>query len=331
MPSELQIDLIIKKLSGTLTKVEQLQLANWLNEDPENIKLFDNFNDTYQVCSSPSKGYIPDREKAWQKIAAKISMPQKKKYLISQVFRYAAASILFFIIGYSLQWMIQNNRQLDSMNQYSTVLIPEGQKSKVVLPDGSTVWLNSGSTLRYKNSFNKDAREVELEGEGYFEVKKDKSRLFRVNTGGINVEVYGTVFNVKNFTDEPNVEVTVKEGKVGFLKQKNKIIELIKNQQLSYGKETNRVRLVENANVEVITAWKNDELIFDSTPIEQVMKSLERWYGVRITIEEKMKNKHRYTFRVKTESFREMLELIKVITPLEYTINGKEVKIHYSN
>ena len=331
MPSELQIDLIIKKLNGTLTKEEHLQLANWLNEDPENVKLFDDFSDTFQVCSSPSQGYIPDREKVWQKITAKISQPKKKKYFISQVFRYAAASILFFIVGFSLQWMIQNNRQLVFMNQYSTVVIPEGQKSKIVLPDGSTVWLNSGSTLRYKNSFNNVAREVELEGEAYFEVTKDKARLFRVNTGGINVEVYGTAFNVKNFTDELNVEVTVKEGKVGFLKQKNKLSELTKDQQLSFGKVTNRIRLVENANVEVITAWKNDELIFDSTPIEEVMKSLERWYGVRISIEEKMKNKHRYTFRVKTESFREMLELIKVITPLEYTINGKDVKIHYSN
>jgi ferric-dicitrate binding protein FerR (iron transport regulator) len=83
--------------------------------------------------------------------------------------------------------------------------------------------------------------------------------------------------------------------------------------------------------VDVVTAWKNNELIFDGTPFEEVIRYLERWYGVNITIEEKMKNKHNYTFRVKTESFRELMNLLKEITPLEYKIDGKNVTIRYAN
>jgi ferric-dicitrate binding protein FerR (iron transport regulator) len=200
----------------------------------------------------------------------------------------------------------------------------------VVLPDGSKAWINSGSVLKYRNSFNAKVREVDLEGEAYFEVTKDPSRMFRVNTGIIDVEVYGTAFDIKNYDDENKVEVTVETGKVGLVKDGIKLTELTKGKQAIYNEENNQIQL-SSPKVDVVTAWKNNELIFDGTPFEEVIRYLERWYGVKITIEEKMKNKHNYTFRVKTESFRELMNLLKEITPLEYKIDGKNVTIRYAN
>jgi ferric-dicitrate binding protein FerR (iron transport regulator) len=199
----------------------------------------------------------------------------------------------------------------------------------VVLPDGSKVWLNAGSELRYKNSFNSKLREVELEGEAFFEVMKDHSKLFKVNTGKVSVEVYGTAFNVKNYKEENNLEVTVESGNVGVVGNGCKLADLAKGKQLSMNRESNAVTLT-SPDLGIITAWKNNELVFDGTPFEEVIRYLERWYGVNITIEEKMKRKHNYTFKVKTESFRELLELLKEITPLQYKIDGKNVSIKYA-
>jgi len=210
------------------------------------------------------------------------------------------------------------------------MIVPEGQKSMIVLSDGSSVWLNSGSTLKYQNNFNAQVREVEIEGEAYFEVKEDKSKMFRVKSGAANVEVYGTAFNVKNYKEEKKLEVTVENGNVGVMKDGYRLADLTKGKQVILNEETNDIRL-NSVAVDVVTAWKNDELIFDGTPFEEVIRYLERWYGVNITIEEKMKHKHNYTFKVKTETLRELLKLLKVITPLQYTIDGKNVTIRYAN
>ena len=125
------------------------------------------------------------------------------------------------------------------------------------------------------------------------------------------------------------MEVTVENGNVGVIRDGSKLADLTKDKQISIQKETNEV-LLNTANVEVVTAWKNNELVFDGTPFEEVIRYLERWYGVNITIEEKMKKKHNYTFKVKAESLRELLELLKEITPLQYKIDGKNVTIRYA-
>jgi len=169
-----------------------------------------------------------------------------------------------------------------------------------------------------------------LEGEAFFEVRKDKSKMFKVTAGSVNVEVYGTAFNVKNYREEKKLEVTVENGNVGIIRDGVRVAELVKGKQVSINEENNTM-LLSDANVDVVKAWKNNELIFDGTSFEEVIRYLERWYGVKITIEEKMRKRHNYTFKIKTESLTELLKLLQVITPLQYKIDGKNVTIRYAN
>ena len=320
--------LIIKELKGETSLEESQKIDNWINESLDNHKLYNELWYAFQLTSPDIAPFISDKEVAWSKIVSKISTQPKSGSLFIQVSRIAAAAIIFFLIGIAVQYSSTDRLSSDFLSQSSTVIVPEGQKSMMILPDGSSVWLNSGSTLKYKNSFNSNIREVELQGEAFFEVKKDKSKMFCVNIGSTKVEVYGTTFNVKNYKDEKVMEVTVENGNVGVIRDGIRLADLTKGKQILINNETSGVSL-NDVQVDVVTTWKNNELVFNGTPLEEVIKYLERWYGVNITIEEQMKKKHNYTFKVKTESFRELLELLKEITPLQYKIDGKNVTIRY--
>jgi ferric-dicitrate binding protein FerR (iron transport regulator) len=321
--------LIVKELNGETSQEESLKINQWINESPEHQKIYEELWLAFQLASPDVDLIVPDKETAWTNIEQKITLPQKRRSVFIQLSKIAAAAVIFFMIGMGTQFYLTDKFPSDFLNQYSKVVVPKGQKSMIVLPDGSSVWLNSGSELKYKSSFNSQIRDVELDGEAFFEVKKDNSRMFRVNTGAVSVEVYGTAFNVKNYKEEKKLEVTVETGNVGVIGNGNKLAELTKGKQVSINKVTG-IALFNTADVEIVTAWKNNELVFDGTPFEEVIRYLERWYGVNITIEEQMKKKHNYTFKVKTESFRELLELLKEITPLQYKIDGKNVTIRYA-
>ncbi len=330
MPEIFYRSLIIKEIKGETSIEESQALDQWINENSENQKIYNELWSAYALTAPDINLFYPDKEVAWSNIINKIVLPNENRGWLNQFIRIAAAAVIFFLIGIGVQYFRTEKTPPDFLNQYSTVIVPEGQKSMIVLPDGSSVWLNSGSSLKYKNSFNAKIREVEMEGEAYFEVTKDKSKMFRVNTGTVNVEVYGTSFNIKNYKEEKNLEVTVETGNVGVIKGGEKLADLTSGKQAIINEITYET-VLNTAKVDVVTSWKNNELIFDDTPFEEVIRYLERWYGVNITIDQKMKKKHNYTFKIKTESLTELLKLLKVITPLEYKIDGKDVTIRYAN
>ena len=322
--------LIIRELKGKTSSEESQLLDDWINKNAENQEYYQNLWSAYQLTSPDVDQFFPDKEAAWLKIREKIIFTSEKNPWFLQFSRIAAAAVVFFLIGIAVQYFRMDKTPSDFLDQYSTVIVPAGQKSMIELPDGSKVWLNSGSSLKYKNSFNAKIREVAIEGEAFFEVKKDKSRMFRVNSGTVEVEVYGTAFNIKNYKEEKKLEVTVEHGNVGVIRKGSRLADLTFGKQATINAETNET-VISDPKVDVVTAWKNNELIFDDTPFEEVIRYLERWYGVNITIDQEMKKKHNYTFKIKTESLTELLKLLKVITPLEYKIDGKEVTIRYAN
>lgn len=322
--------IITKYFQKQATEKELGELNNWLKEDIENEKLFSEAFNVYTITHSVPILFHPDKEKAWHKINKRITTQKLSGRQWMQKTKYAAAAVAILLVGLSVSQLITGKKNNQIQKQYTDIITPMGQKTMVILPDSSCVWLNSGSSLKYDGNFNIKDREVILEGEAYFEVKKNKSKRFRVKTGILNVDVYGTAFNIKNHNCDDFQEITVSEGRVGISDKTREIKQLTRGEQALLDKKTNKIKYSQNIP-EIVYAWKNNELIFDNTPLEEAIKYLERWYGVNISIDTAMLGKHSYTFKVKTESFREMLEMMKVVTPLEYEINGKDVKIKYAN
>ena len=197
-----------------------------------------------------------------------------------------------------------------------------------MLPDSTSVWLNSGAEIRYPSVFNKETRDVHISGECFFDVTKDSKRQFIVHTDNLNIKIFGTRFNVKEYNDEKRTEISLVEGKVEvFNKSDRPYTELNPNEQFVLSDRKAAVKRIKNINA--LIAWTKNIIIFEDEPFEDVIQTLESWYGVDINFEEHMLNNHSYTFKVKTESLREVLDLISVITPIRYEIDGEIVNIKY--
>jgi len=303
---------------------ENETLSNWLKEDQENKTVLDDLKVIYSITGNVPKSFVPRKELAWQKVMNRISIKKQQPAIVRFMLR-VAASILLIALGVGGSLYLQNK---PSGNSFTEVYSPYGHKTRVVLPDGSMVWLNGDTKLKYNSDFS-DARNVELTGEALFEVAKNESQLFTVNAEELRLEVYGTTFNVKSYPEDIISEVALVEGSVGLFRDKQLLKKMVPGEVISYNSGENKFSAIQG-NIGQITSWSADELVIENETFEEVTKYLERWYGVEITLDKSIQLNNRLSFKVKTESLTELLSIISRITPVTYKINGKQVKISMS-
>ena len=170
---------------------------------------------------------------------------------------------------------------------YNTIQTPRGGKYQLVLSDGTLVWLNAASSLRFPVAFNNKERLVELKGEAYFEVKKGE-RPFRVSLqNGSLIEVKGTAFNVNAYNDEALMKATLVEGKINFLMQ-GKTHSLFPGQQIRVAYEQPEMQVIDDVDVEQEIAWKNDLFIFKGMDVKSIMREISRWYDIDVVYRAKL-------------------------------------------
>ena len=196
-----------------------------------------------------------------------------------------------------------------AVTQYNVLATPRGGQYAITLPDGSKVWLNAASSLRFPAAFTGKERLVELAGEGYFEVAKDATKPFRVIAGGTVVEALGTAFNVNAYSDEAAVNATLVEGKVKV--SKGKAVALLQPGQAAVVKEGDAISTIA-ADVETATAWKEGFFKLTMADLQKVMRQVARWYDVEVIFENNELEKVKF-FGVldKSQSIQEILETIK--------------------
>jgi ferric-dicitrate binding protein FerR (iron transport regulator) len=202
---------------------------------------------------------------------------------------------------------------------------PAGMRSHVVLPDGTDLWLNAESKIKYSIPFTRENRQVELTGEAFLKVVKNEKAPFIVNAGTASVKVLGTQFNVKAYPEDEQLEVALAEGSVEFTGTttdgKKAETTLVPNDFLAMNIATGRVRL-ENKNLNKHISWVKNIIVFDETPMPEVAKTLERWYGVKVIIADAEINKYRFTTTFENESLFRVLELLELSSPaikIKYT------------
>ncbi len=174
---------------------------------------------------------------------------------------------------------------------YNTITTPSGGKYEIVLPDGSKVWLNSSSSIKFPTAFTKGKREVEVTGETYFEIAKDENRPFLVRKEEVVIKVLGTSFDVMAYEDDSNMKVTLVEGKIKVATGKKGTGKgSLQSAIISPGEQVRitkngRMSLAEDVDMAEEVAWKNGLFWFNEDDIQQVIKKLSRWYNVYITVE----------------------------------------------
>jgi len=163
---------------------------------------------------------------------------------------------------------------------YNTITTPRGGKFKIELPDGSIVWLNAASSLHFPTAFAGKSRKVQMTGEAYFEIARNKDKPFIVDVNGAEVQVLGTHFNIMAYDDEESMETTLLEGSVKFTSGKN-FNTLVPGQQSQLMKN-GELKMVNHVDVESVVSWKNGMFHFQNADIEEVMRQLSRWYNVEV-------------------------------------------------
>lgn len=194
---------------------------------------------------------------------------------------------------------------------YNSITTPAGSTQRIVLPDGSRVWLNTQSRLEFPTAFLNKVRNVSLSGEGYFDVFKDKSMPFHVKIDSMDLMVTGTQFNINNYKDENIVKSTLIEGGVKITKDEVSFI-LIPGHQLQFDRTTRDVKVIEKADLEAATAWRNRMFYLDNSNVPSLMRQIARWYDIEIEYAKGASHKGNFSGEIsKNISFEELLQILK--------------------
>ncbi|MDD3033791.1 MAG: DUF4974 domain-containing protein [Bacteroidales bacterium] len=212
------------------------------------------------------------------------------------------------------------------------ISVPEIKMFKVELPDGSYVWLNSGSRLSYPSKFEENSRVVTLDGEGYFEIAKDASKPFIVNGGGMSVRVTGTKFNFKAYSDDKRLSATLVEGKVSVGYQDasghEQVYKMKQGEQSNLNTKDMKLE-VKEVNTSLYTGWLEGLYFFDSQKLEDIMSDLERWYGVEVTFkDDALREKILSGKLYREDSAEKMLESFEKLMPGHFKRDGKTVTVY---
>ena len=207
----------------------------------------------------------------------------------------------------------------------NTLSTPRGGQYRLMLPDKSLVWLNAQSSITFPSAFIGKERKVSVTGEVYFEVSKDKTRPFIVETGDADVEVLGTQFNVNIYPDEENAAVTLLEGSIK-LSHNNTSKILIPGQQAIFNKNANNIQL-KNVEVDNFVDWKNGLFIFEDASVPEVMRQIERWYDVDVKYVGKTPDIKFNGVVSRNNNVSKLLKLLQTAGNIEFNINNKTIEV----
>ena len=231
--------------------------------------------------------------------------------------------------GSQLRYTVSENTKNEQANNYNELIVPKGGEFTLTLSDGTKVWLNSQSKIRYPVIFNDITREVYLEGEAYFEVAKDPRHPFHVNArNGVNIEVLGTSFNVRSYSDENIIETVLEEGSVRMSQGKDSVILSPGNKATYLPNEPIRLTTV---NTELYTAWRHGQYIFMEESVENILKQLSRWYDIEVFYSNDAAKSVVFSGDVrKYDDINTLLEAMEIAGGIHFKINGKTLIVSYS-
>jgi transmembrane sensor len=295
-----------KYINGNCTNEEYNTILNFIQNHENNAVLdemmFENWIQLFR-----NKPVLKPDQPLLDSIHHQIALKEKKQIPVIHIYQallaVAAVLVIGLIIG-SLFYVKTFTPEITTQK----ISTPYGAKTQFTLPDGSLVWLNSGSTFSYPSRFDGE-RVVVLNGEAYFNVEKLK-KPFKVKTKYGEVEVFGTEFNVKSY----------ESGSVVFTNIYGRKANLEPGMQVVFDSEHFKLRQVETR---LFTSWKDGQLIFRDEPLQNIITQLERWYNVKIALKDETIKNLKFNGTLEMESFSEVLELIKVTTPIKYSFDRK--------
>lgn len=299
-----------------------------MNEANHNKSLVQIFYNQWDDVLENKDSHSDNLDHVFEKIKTKIKFQDKARvtsvHQLWQAYKRIAAVLLIPIVATLLFYSILNQNGNHPGNAFVEIIAPEGSRVRFILPDSTIGWLNSGAKLRYSTTFM-NSRKVHLTGEAYFDVKHLNESNFKVATSNLEVEVLGTKFNVSDYKDESFTDIILAEGLVKVSGVKSHLSEIIKpNQRIRYDKTKNQYQIHE-VNADRLSLWRKGYLILDNEPLEMVIGRIERRYNVNVQLEDDRLKSVRLKATFVDEPLEEVLRLIAISTPIQYTITDNDI------
>jgi len=336
--------LFIRYINNQCTSEELDEVIKWF-EDGADKNLVDNHTFLKQIWNRTDimeETNLVDYDRILDKVHHNLNIAHygntykisKRKKPLSKIIRFltsAAAILSIPLLALSIYTYILDSHPIpgfaDRNPVYTKIVSPYGSTLFTELPDGSKVWLNRGSSLTFPQHCSGSTRKVELLGEGYFQVAHNSKKPFIVKTGDFQVTAFGTEFDLMAYPDDQIIEATLKSGKIILQKVSPtgkifKLFEMKPNQHISYNEKENKLKY-SDVDPDIYISWIEGKLIFRDEPIDVVIKKLSRWYNVDIEANDPELSNFNYTATFVNESLSQVLDLLKIATPITYTMSAR--------
>jgi ferric-dicitrate binding protein FerR (iron transport regulator) len=351
--------LFLAYLEGKISLEDERFLLEWLKNHPASIKDFNDFRRIWNMSKLAGTMEEDAIELEWMQLRERINSSKGKTVEMSRGFWYwlprvAAVFLLGAMVSFAASYLYLNTNS--SELTYHEINTPPGAKSKVTLPDGTIIWLNAGSNLRYSSAFGEKDRKVHLIGEAYFDVFNNPSQVFLVKTSELNIKAYGTAFNVKSYPEEGTIETTLIEGSIGvtrtsFEQKNNDEVILKPNQRVVYYRKNRNLEEVETVEkndlqeaapvkreeqkltyliskgieTKEYTSWKDGTLFITSETLKELAVRLERKYDVQIHFESEALKNLKFTGSLENETVEQVIHAIGIAAKINYKIEDRDI------
>ncbi|GAA3562192.1 FecR family protein [Snuella lapsa] len=323
---------LVRYIKNDMDAIEKRKTIEWIRKHPDNHKKFNMVKAQYIVSTFKDIPNNPDSNSFFFE-RFKNSIKKRKP---KRLFLYACASVIIMLsvlwnqgsFENSTETIVETPQQINSAHSDGSVhfTTKRGDRKEIYLPDGSKIVLNAESQLIYPKEFNDSLREVTLIGEAFFDIKRNIYKPFIVNSNNLKIKVLGTSFNVKSYDGDKKIETTLVTGKVELIKDEETPIVLAPSQKAVFYKKENKLE-IEKVYSHDVVAWKDGRLIFNKTPLQDVVVDLERKYNVKININSQKLLDYEYTGTFDNLSINEVLKVLTISSPIKYAIENKEIKL----
>lgn len=320
--------LLDRFMRGETSSEEEQQLLTWFRESSAQDELMTFYRQRWQDSSETELPHEV-QERMLRKIKARMeadrlqALPKVKPHpnLLNRWVRYAAAIMLF--IGIGIASHVYTRESMTVKNEY-LVEADKGQRASITLPDGTKVWLNSHTQVSYDSNYGLKDRVINLTGEAYFEVTKDKEHRFIVKTGDLAVEALGTSFNVKAYNEDLQIVATLFTGSIRAIVGKNSVV-LAPEQQVVFDRESSQLKVDKPENVLYACMWRDNELAFKGETLDDIATRLNRIYNIQVEFKSEKIRQYRFSGVIKNNSLDNIIEIISLTAPIMYESRGDTI------
>ena len=314
--SKLNEDIIIRYLENRCSEEDFVLINEWMKESDENAGELFRMEEIYQLGKFPfeEENLVAKAERRLGRRLEQENQKRQEVFKLKSVLRYAAAIVGVIVLAAGLAYWFRNKAE-----ELVVASAAHGQVREMLLPDGTKVWLNQSSVLKYPRAFEGKERHVYLDGEAYFEVARNHEKPFTVKSQAMDVRVLGTSFNIKCRPDNSFAETTLVEGEVEVKDKSDKgRITLLPGQKAVLNRVTGRMQ-VKQVDPKMEIVWHNDLIPFEKSSIFQIAAALERFYGVKIILSPDVDSTNTYSGVLKKkDNIESVLNSLRNSIPFNY-------------